>query len=112
VNKINQAAAIAAFAALLAVSACGQSSPAQTPTEIRSAAAEGAKAEAESRMDATYNREQTAKHELERAENVAAQAEAERTADAGASADGRTTRGRPSKECESESADPRTSCNR
>jgi hypothetical protein len=56
-NKLGYAAAGAAVAVLLFVSACGQSAPAQTPDEIRSHAAEGAKAEAEARMDATYRRE-------------------------------------------------------
>jgi hypothetical protein len=112
VNKINQTAAVATFAALLAVSACGQDVPARTPTEIRSAAAEGAKAEAEARMDASYKREQTAKQELKRSQNDAALAEVSRTPDAAASADRRTARQLANADCESESADPRTSCNR
>jgi hypothetical protein len=112
VNKISQPAAVAAFAALLAVSACGQDLAGRTPTAIRSAAAEGAKAEAEARMDATYQREQTAKQELARSQNDAARAEVDRTPDAAASADRRTARQLANKDCESESADPRTSCHR
>ena len=111
-TEIYRPAAVAAFAALLAVSACGQDAPAQTPTEIRSNATEGAKAEAEARMDAAYNREQTAKHELERRENDAARAEADRVPDAAGSADHRTERKLTNKDCDPESRDSRTSCNR
>lgn len=64
-NAMHEFGLSAAVVLLLATGGCGNAGPPPNALEVRKDAAEGAKREAEARMDATYDREQVRKHALE-----------------------------------------------
>lgn len=64
-NAILRCGSTAAAVLLLQLGGCGNASPPPDAAEVRKSAAEGAKHEAEARMDAIYDREQSRKHALE-----------------------------------------------
>jgi len=66
VKMLERSTRTAVLAVVLSLAACGPNAPPQTAEETRTAAAEGAKQEAEARMDATFKKEQAAKREQEK----------------------------------------------
>ena len=65
-NTMHRTMVAAACALMFAVGGCSNGGgSAQATAEVRKDAAEGAKREAEARMDATYDREQARKHALD-----------------------------------------------
>jgi hypothetical protein len=73
-NRLKHSAVLAAFTALLTVTACGHGTPAQSQADVRKAAAGGARAEAEARLDAAWKIDE-ARRQLAKAQNDVATVE-------------------------------------